>query len=96
MGRGRLDFADKNVPIELEKLDQPLLGLDAVRGQIEELAVLLHDKKLSQVKSVVYVVSDHSGASCTPAVWTLCDWQENKDVLVESLFEDPEGNGPVR
>ena len=36
---GRPDFANKNVPIELEKLDQPLLGLDAVRGQIEELAV---------------------------------------------------------
>jgi hypothetical protein len=36
------------MPIELEKLDQPLLGVDAIRGEIEELAVFLHDKKLSQ------------------------------------------------
>jgi len=38
---------------------------------------------------------DHSGASGTPAVWTLRDWQESEDVLVKSPFEDPEGNGPV-
>jgi len=38
------------VPIELEKFDQPLLGVDAVRGQIDELAVLLHEKALPTKK----------------------------------------------
>lgn len=95
------------MPIELERLDQPLLGVDAIRGQVEELAGLLHDKKLFQLKDllgpnrlahinrtpgtsvdaatgVVYAVPDHSGASGTPAVWTLCDWLESEGVLVES------------
>ena len=39
--------------MELEKLDQPSLGADDVRGQIEELVVLLQDKKLSQLSDLV-------------------------------------------
>ena len=51
--KGRPDCADKQVSMELEKLHQPSLGVDTVRGQIEELAVLLQDKKLSQLKDLV-------------------------------------------
>jgi hypothetical protein len=35
------------------------------------------------------------GAPGTSAVWTLCDWLESEGVPVESVFEDPESNGPV-
>jgi hypothetical protein len=50
LGKATRTSLTNRCPIELEKLYQYLSGGDTVGGQIGELAVLLYDRKFSQLK----------------------------------------------